>query len=150
RAVYYLLPLSIAALVLVADELRQRRSHAARVGAALGWLTEQLTPQVLAVFTFAAGLVLLASGATPTAGGRLGLLNRVLPLGLIELSHFAGSVVGTALLLLSQGLARRIDAAYVLTALALAAGISALLLKARTTKRPSSSGRSFWSCGARG
>src|SRR6185436_6535129 len=52
RAVYYLLPLSVAAVGLVADELHQRRSQAARLGAALGWLTEQLTPRVLAAFTF--------------------------------------------------------------------------------------------------
>lgn len=129
RAVYYLLPLSIAALGLVADELHQRRSQAARVGAALGWLTEQLTPRVLAAFTFLAGVVLLASGATPAAPGRLSFLDRVLPIGVIELSHFAGSVVGAVLLLLSQGLARRLDAAYVLTAVALAGGMLASLLK---------------------
>ena len=129
RAVYYLLPLSVAALGLVADEVHQRRSQAARLGAALGWLTEQLTSRVLAFFTFLAGLVLLVSGATPAAPGRLSLLNRVLPLGVIELSHFAGSVLGAALLLLSQGLARRLDAAYVLTVLALVAGIGTSLLK---------------------
>jgi phosphatidylglycerol lysyltransferase len=129
RAVYYLLPLSVAAVGLVADELHQRRSQAARLGAALGWLTEQLTPRVLAAFAFLAGVVLLASGATPAAPGRLGLLNRLLPLGVIELSHFAGSVLGSALLLLSQGLARRLDAAYGFTVLAMAAGIVASVLK---------------------
>jgi phosphatidylglycerol lysyltransferase len=129
RAIYYLLPLSVAAIALVADEVHQRRSQAARVGAALGWLTEQLTPKVLASFTFLAGVVLLASGATPAAAGRLRILDRVLPLGLIELSHFAGSVLGAALLLLSQGLARRIDAAYLLTVAAMIAGIGVSLLK---------------------
>jgi phosphatidylglycerol lysyltransferase len=129
RAVYYLLPLSVAAVGLVADELHQRRSQAARLGTALGWLTEQLTPHVLAAFTFLAGVVLLASGATPAAPGRLSLVNRVLPLGVIELSHFAGSVLGAALLLLSQGLARRLDAAYILTVLAMVGGIAASLLK---------------------
>ena len=129
RAVYYLLPLSVAAVGLVADELHQRRSQAARLGAALGWLTEQITPRVLAAFTFLAGVVLLASGATPAAPGRLSLLHGVLPLGVIELSHFAGSVLGAALLLLSQGLARRLDGAYALTVLAMVAGIAASLLK---------------------
>jgi phosphatidylglycerol lysyltransferase len=129
RAIYYLLPLSVAALLLVADEIHQRRSQAARLGAALGWLTEQLTPRVLAIFTFLAGVVLLLSGATPAAAGRLRLLDKTIPLGLIELSHFAGSVVGAALLLLSQGLARRLDAAYVLTMVALLAGVFASLMK---------------------
>ena len=129
RAVYYLLPLAVAALMLVADEIHQRRSQAARLGAAIGWLTEQLPPRVLALFTFLGGVVLLVSGATPAAPGRLRLLDRVLPLGLIELSHFAGSVVGAALLLLSQAIARRLDAAYFLTVGAMLAGIVASLLK---------------------
>jgi phosphatidylglycerol lysyltransferase len=129
RAVYYLLPLSVALLVLVADELHLRRSQAARLGATFGWLSEQLTPSLLAVFTFLAGVVLLLSGATPAATGRLRLLNRVLPLGVIEASHFVGSVVGAALLVFSQGLARRLDAAFVLTAVAMVIGIAASLLK---------------------
>src|SRR5439155_1465197 len=61
------------------------------------------------------GVILLFSGATPAAAGRLAILDRVVPLGIIEASHFLGSVVGAALLLLSQGLARRLDAAYLLT-----------------------------------
>ena len=129
RAVYYLLPLSVALVVLVADELSQRRTQAARVGAAFDWLTEQLTPHVLALFTFLAGVVLLFSGATPAAAGRLALLDRVLPLGVIEASHFLGSIAGAALLLLSQGLARRLDGAWLLTVGVVIAGIVASLLK---------------------
>jgi len=129
RAVYYLLPLTVALVVLVADELSQRRTQAAQVGAAFDWLTEQLTPRVLAVFTFLAGVVLLFSGATPAAEGRLVLLDRLVPLGIIEASHFLGSIAGAALLLLSQGLARRLDAAWGLTVAAIVAGIAASLLK---------------------
>jgi phosphatidylglycerol lysyltransferase len=129
RAVYYLLPLAVALIVLVADELSQRRAQAARVGAAFDWLTEQLTPLVLAVFTFIAGIILLFSGATPAAAGRLALLDRVLPLGVIEASHFLSSIAGAALLLLSQGLARRLDGAWLFTVVVVAAGIVASLLK---------------------
>jgi phosphatidylglycerol lysyltransferase len=129
RAVYYLLPLSIAAVALVADEVRMRRAHVARVSAAMGHLTEQLTPRALAVLTFLAGLVLLFSGATPASAGRVALLSRVLPIGLIEASHFLGSVAGAALLILSQGLARRLDAAYYLTAMTMLAGMAASMLK---------------------
>jgi phosphatidylglycerol lysyltransferase len=129
RAVYYLLPLAVALIVLVADELSQRRAQAARVGAAFDWLTEQLTPRVLAVFTFIAGIILLFSGATPAAAGRLALLDRVLPLGVIEASHVLSSIAGAALLLLSQGLARRLDGAWLFTVVVVAAGIVASLLK---------------------
>ena len=129
RAVYYLLPLAVALIGLVVDEARQRRAHAARVSAALGELTEQLAPQVLAVFTFLAGLVLLFSGATPAAAGRLELLSRVVPSGVIEASHFLSSVAGAVLLILSQGLTRRLDAAYYLTAATIITGMAASLLK---------------------
>ena len=43
------------------------------------------------------------------------MLDRFVPLGVIETSHIIGSVIGAVLLLLSQGLARRLDAAYYLT-----------------------------------
>jgi len=129
RAIYYLLPLSFALVLLVADELRLRRPQAARLGARFGWLSEQLTPRLLSAFTFLAGVVLLFSGATPAAAGRLRLLDRVFPLGLIEASHFIGSIVGAGLLLLSQGLSRRLNTAHVLSVAALVIGVAASLLK---------------------
>jgi uncharacterized membrane protein YbhN (UPF0104 family) len=94
RVIYYLAPLSIALVALVFDELQQRGTQARRVGKALGRATEQVTPRVLAVVTFIAGIVLLISGATPGRQARLALLGRVLPLGVIEASHFIGSIVG--------------------------------------------------------
>ena len=129
RAVYYLLPLTVALLVLVADELHHRRDRVARAGATLGRLSEQLTPQVLAAFTFFAGLVLLFSGATPAESGRLDILGRLLPIGVIEASHFLASVVGAGLLVLSQGLSRRLDGAYYLAATLIVVGITTSLLK---------------------
>ena len=74
-------------------------------------------------------MVLLLSGATPAAAGRLELLNRVLPSEVIEASHFLSSLAGAALLLLSQGLARRLDAAYYLTAVMIVTGMAGSLLK---------------------
>ena len=129
RGVYYLLPLSVALIALVADDAHQRRGQAARVGASLGRLTEQFTPRVLAVFTFLGGLVLLFSGATPASGARLALLGRVVPLQVIEASHFLASVAGAGLLLLSQGLARRLDGAYYLTSALLIVGVTGSMLK---------------------
>jgi phosphatidylglycerol lysyltransferase len=129
RVVYYLAPLTIALLLLVADEARQRRAQAARVGTLLGRVADQFTPRVLAVFTFLSGVLLLFSGATPAAAGRLALLHQIFPVEIVEASHFLGSVVGAGLLVLSQGLARRLDAAYLLTSGAIVAGIAVSLLK---------------------
>jgi phosphatidylglycerol lysyltransferase len=129
RVVYYLLPLTVALFVLVADEFHQRREQITRVGLALGSLSDQLTPRVLAAFTFLAGVVLLFSGATPAEPGRLNILGRILPLGVIEASHFLASLAGVGLLVLSQGLSRRLDGAYYLTATMLVVGITTSLLK---------------------
>jgi phosphatidylglycerol lysyltransferase len=127
--VYYLMPLSVALIALVVDDVHQRRAQAAEVGAVLGRVTEQFTPRVLAIFTFLGGVVLLFSGATPASGTRLALLGRVLPLQVIEASHFLASVAGAGLLLLSQGLARRLDGAYYLASVLLILGITASMLK---------------------
>jgi len=129
RAVYFLLPLLVALLILVGDELHQRRGHVARAGARLARLSEQLTPRALAAFTFVAGLILLFSGATPASSGRLAILSRLLPLSVIEASHFLASVAGAGLLILSQGLARRLDGAYYLTASLMVVGIATSVLK---------------------
>jgi len=128
RAVYYFAPLAVAALLLGAHELRRRRAvleRAARV--ADEWAA--IVPHVLAFACFVSGAVLLFSGATPAPHHRLGWLERVLPLGLLESSHFIGSVVGAGLILLARDLQRRLDAAYVATVGLLTLGILASLLK---------------------
>jgi len=129
RAIYYVLPLSVALIGLVVDEALQRRAHAVRFAASIGRITERMTPQMLAIFTFVAGVVLLFSGATPADADRLRWLDRVLPLGVIEASHVTGSIAGAVLLLLSQGLARRLDAAYYLVMITIITGVAASLLK---------------------
>ncbi|HVQ15094.1 MAG TPA: bifunctional lysylphosphatidylglycerol flippase/synthetase MprF, partial [Vicinamibacterales bacterium] len=129
RAIYYLLPLVVALIALVADEAYLRRRHLSRAQAYLGEMAEQLMPRLLALVTFVGGAVLLFSGATPASASRLAWLDRILPLGVIETSHFVGSVAGAVLLLLSQGIARRLDAAYYFATLTLIAGIVASVLK---------------------
>jgi phosphatidylglycerol lysyltransferase len=129
RVVYYLIPFALASVTLVVDEVRRRRVHLSRAGAWVGVTADRIMPRLLAALSFLAGTVLLLSGATPALPGRLDLLNRLLPLGVMEASHFAGSGAGVALLLLSQGLARRLDAAYWVSAALIATGIFTSLLK---------------------
>jgi phosphatidylglycerol lysyltransferase len=81
------------------------------------------------VFTFLAGALLLFSGATPSEAGRLRELSNVFPLAVFEASHFIGSVVGVGLLVVSTGVARRLDAAYYATLAGLAVGMAASVLK---------------------
>ena len=61
--------------------------------------------------------------------GRLKWLEYFLPLPVLEISHFLGSLTGMGLLLLARGLQRRLDAAYVLTLVLLGAGAVFSLLK---------------------
>ncbi len=129
RVIYYLAPLTLATGILALHELLEHRTHVARVGRALGAWTTGALPWMLSLSTFAAGAVLLLSGATPAQGSRLAWLREVMPLPVLELSHFLGSLTGAALLVLAWGLRRRLDAAYLLALALLAAGALFSLLK---------------------
>ncbi len=93
-------------------------------------LTDAVAPRALSLVTFLGGAILLYPGAIPPAAGPLAALSHALPLGNIEASQFIGSVVGAALLVVSHGLSRRRDAAFVLAVLALAVEMLASLMRA--------------------
>ncbi|MDX1818910.1 MAG: bifunctional lysylphosphatidylglycerol flippase/synthetase MprF, partial [Marinobacter sp.] len=130
RLIYYIIPLVFALLVLLGDEARHRGEKLVTLGKSLGGYSTRLAPRALSVFTFMAGLLLLVSGATPADQSRLLWLADILPVGLFEASHFLGSLVGVALLVLAQAISRRIRPGYYLVVAALMAGILASLLKA--------------------
>jgi phosphatidylglycerol lysyltransferase len=88
-----------------------------------------LGPQVLAMTSFVAGMILLLSGATPGEPERVAWLHRHLPLAVTELAHLLGSMVGVALLLAARGLQMRLAAAWRASVLLLAAGVALSLLK---------------------
>lgn len=129
RGIYYLLPLGIATVLLVIHELSNKKEKLSRLAGVFGRWTSLLTPHFLAVSTFLGGAVLVVSGTTPAIHSRLAWLNTFLPLPVIELSHFLGSVVGLTLLILARGLQQRLDGAYHASLLLLATGIVASLLK---------------------
>ncbi len=133
RAIYYLLPFMLASLALAGMLIQRRRvliaSAAKATARVAGRFGPAMLPTALSLATFLAGLVLLVSGATPSERGRMAVLDRLLPLGVIELSHLTGSLLGAALVLLAWALRRRLDAAWVLAVCALSAGIVSSLLK---------------------
>jgi phosphatidylglycerol lysyltransferase len=129
RVIYYLVPLGGALLVLIVDEISQRRHQVVQWGNAFGTLTASVAPKLLAIFAMLAGGVLLASGSTPADSRRLQWLAGVLPLPAIEVAHVAASLAGVLLLVAAWGLARRLADAYRLAAAALGAGIVLSLLK---------------------
>ena len=129
RAIYYLLPLALAIITLGGLEIGSRRAGITRVTTTITKTISIMAPQVLALGTFVAGGILLFSGTMPGLYVRLSWLRQVLPLPVLELSHFLGSMVGMGLLILASGLRRRLDMAYFLSVIFLLAGVVFSLLK---------------------
>lgn len=129
RIVYYVLPLALAAVLLGAHELVRRREGVRRVARIFGRWAPSVVPQAVAITSFLGGAILLFSGATPASHWRLVLMRDFIPLPVMELSHFVGSVAGAALLLLAHGLQRRLDGAYLMAVSLLSTGIVVSLLK---------------------
>src|SRR5437868_717080 len=83
----------LALALLIAFEVQRQRERVAEVASLAGGLVGRwlptLLPQILSVATFSAGVILIVSGATPAVRSRVTALDSVLPLGVIEISHFA-------------------------------------------------------------
>ncbi len=120
RTIYYLLP-----LILATHEVLERREGVVRVAKIFGRWAPGIAPHLLSSMIFIGGAVMLFSGATPTLPHRIFFL----PLPVVELSHFFGSLAGAALLVLARGLQRRLDAAYQLTVFVLFASIAFQIFK---------------------
>ena len=129
RAVYYLLPLVLATALLAAYEGLGRQQRLGQLRTMFGRWVPEIAPRFLSVSTFIGGSLLLLSGAMPVAHSRLAVLQDFVPLPVLELSHFFGSLVGLGLVLLASGLQRRLDAAYGMAVALLVAGVVLSLLK---------------------
>lgn len=88
-----------------------------------------VAPLTASILTLAAGVMLMASAATPSVPTRFLALLEVAPVLLIELSHFLSSVAGLVLVLLAFGLRARLDAAWTATMVVLAIAMPLTLLK---------------------
>ncbi|QDT27842.1 Phosphatidylglycerol lysyltransferase [Gimesia panareensis] len=129
RVIYYLIPLFFAIIMLGLHELSLNRGLAQRVLQQANRWSVAIAPLILSWCTLLAGAVLLFSGATPIVTARLEHLQETLPLPLVEISHFMGSLIGAALLVLARGLQRRLDSAWWLITSLLSLGIIVSLLK---------------------
>ncbi|MGM0546578.1 MAG: bifunctional lysylphosphatidylglycerol flippase/synthetase MprF [Bacteroidota bacterium] len=129
RIIYYILPLLGALIVLGYQEyIVNRRKVKVLQRKAANWVP-RVIPQVMSFSVFVGGTILLFSGALPSDVPRMEWLQHIIPLPVIEMSHFFASLVGAALLVLASGLQRRIDGAYHLTIGLLIFGIIFSLLK---------------------
>ena len=88
-----------------------------------------VAPTFTALLTLGAGVMLLASGATPGDPERLRWLADHAPLPVIEVSHFVSSIIGLMLVLVAFGLKQRLDAAWATAVSLLALAATLALLK---------------------
>lgn len=128
RAIYYLLPLLLALLLLGGRETLARVPAIRSAAAQVRRFGEPMVAPAIALAVFAAGASLVLSGSVPVGASRMGMLSDKVPLALLEMSHLGASAIGVALLLLARGIYLRLDAAWALAVVGLVAAIVALLL----------------------
>jgi phosphatidylglycerol lysyltransferase len=129
RVIYYLLPLCVAMALLAGIEGWRLRHPIGRGLSLVDRAARALAPTAIALLVLLGGLVLLLSGALPGVKGRLSLLDAVLPLPFIEASHLAGSLAGTALILIAPAVNARMRSGFVACRTLLVAGALFSLVK---------------------
>jgi phosphatidylglycerol lysyltransferase len=125
RVIYHLVPLAVAALLITILELR-RAAGLPLVGA-LFRVGGRFAPPVLGALSVVVGAVVILSAVTPINAGSLSYLSHIVPLSLMETAHFAGGLLGVALVMTARGLVYRLRSAW---GLALLAAIGSLLVAA--------------------
>ena len=112
RAVYYLAPLLVAAVLFVHQELRARRRDLARARAQAATYVTPVAPQIAGSLVFLAGALLIVAVMWPPLQVSIPLLGHLLPSAVPLAGAFAASVIGVALLLVARALFRRVRSAY--------------------------------------
>jgi phosphatidylglycerol lysyltransferase len=116
RAIYYVLPWAAASLLLLSWVTRRAQKHV------------EIARRIMAGLVGGGGVLIMLSSASPALYARLPLLERFVPLPLVEAGHFAAALAGLLLLVLARGLARGYRAAFRLTLVLLTvAGCGAIL-----------------------
>ncbi len=135
RIIYYLVPFALALAYLAVNEARLAGGMAARL---LGDVPEPLkpvlrsavsaTPAVSGLVTFGLGIYLILMSLMPSVRPDQMDPKDLLAAVLLEGGAILSATVGVFLLIVSQGLARRISGAFWLTQVALFAGAAASVL----------------------
>jgi phosphatidylglycerol lysyltransferase len=110
RLIYYVLPLTIAIVMIAVSEARALARHP--LAGDIGNVAVRLSPPLLSAFALMLGTMLIFSSVTPTPETNLSLLASLLPLPVVEGAHFLSSLLGLALVITSRGLAQRLDGAW--------------------------------------
>jgi len=117
RLIYYVLPWAAASLLLLSWVTRRARKRI------------EIARRIMAGLVGGGGILIMVSSASPALYARLPLLERFVPLPLVEAGHFAAAMAGLLLLVLARGLARGYKAAFRLTQVLLTVAICGAILK---------------------
>lgn len=128
RVIYHVLPLIVAAAIMIAIELRALSRHP--VAASLMTLEPRLTPPLLAALALIGGTLLIFSAVTPTPDSDLDFLAALVPLWVVEGAHFLSSILGLVLFVSARGLGQRLDGAWWVAVVATLAAIGLSFLHA--------------------
>jgi phosphatidylglycerol lysyltransferase len=122
RLMYYLIPLLLALVLVVAHEMVENREKLLSVSArSVAW-GSRLVPPSLGAAVFLVGAYLVIGAAVPLRPFQDGLIAKAIPLPLLEMSHLTSSAIGVGLLLLARGLYRRLQGAHRATVVLLVLG----------------------------
>lgn len=129
RVIYTILPFLIAVIGLAIAWVLANRQSASDSSKTVFKAITPVVPLIAAGLVMMSGAVLLMSGNLPSDPGRLGFLQEIVPLSLIETSHLLASVSGVLLLIVARGLYRRMFRAWLLAMALLGLGLTLSLLK---------------------
>lgn len=129
RVVYYLLPIFVAVGVLGAVEAMQRRDALARARGLTATVGAVVLPRLLSLAALVSGLSLILGGVAPTAAWHVEVMRPVLALPVVEISHGISVLTGVGLVLLANGLHRRVETSWSAGLVLLAVGVVSSLLR---------------------
>lgn len=129
RVIYTVMPFVISVIGLAVAWALANQQTASAASRAVFSAIRPIVPLVAAGLAMLSGAVLLISGNLPSDPSRLGFLEEILPLPLVETSHLLGSVSGVLLMIVARGLYRRMYRAWFLAMALLASGLLLSMLK---------------------
>lgn len=133
RLIYYLVPFVLALILLSLSELRMAsgKVQSARMQALAPVFkaVSSIVPIAMSAMIFASGVFMLISSLIPPTSTFSEELELVLPLAIVESGALLSSAIGAALVVIAHAMLRRVEGAYWLAAVALAAGVVVSLLQ---------------------
>jgi len=129
RFIYNITPFVTGIIVLSYSEFNARKKILVSLHKKTYLKLSAFTPQIFGVLVFFAGILLLFSEALPPQMESMRFIGRIIPLSLIESSSLLSSIIGVILLVLANGLWKRVDGAYLLSVIILFLGSIFSILK---------------------